>query len=104
MKTDPQSNPVSSAPDSRGPSAEIAPPSAHHRAIAFVRSGPDHSAVIRASVVGKAIPAANPPTRRAAKRTAREGANAAGREAGVAIAGPAISIILRPYRSPSAPK
>ena len=35
-----------------GPSDAIAPPSADHSAIAFVRPGPDHSAVISASVVG----------------------------------------------------
>ena len=40
------------SPAMSGPSAEIAPPSADHSAIDFVRAGPDHSAVISASVVG----------------------------------------------------
>jgi hypothetical protein len=52
MKTEPQSNPVRSAPERSGPSAAIAPPSADQSAMDFVRAGPDHSAVIRASVVG----------------------------------------------------
>ena len=52
MNTEPQSNPVSRAPESSGPSAAMAPPSADHSAIAFVRAGPAHNAVISASVVG----------------------------------------------------
>ena len=39
-------------PASSGPSDEIAPPSADHKAIVLVRAGPDHRAVINASVVG----------------------------------------------------
>ena len=35
-----------------GPREAMAPPSADHRAIDRVRAGPDHKAVIRASVVG----------------------------------------------------
>ena len=50
--TEPQWNCVSRAPAKSGPSAEIAPPSPDHSAIARVRSLPDHSAVIKASVVG----------------------------------------------------
>ena len=51
-KTEPHSKCSSSAPESSGPSAAIAPPSADQSAIEFVRAGPDHSAVISASVVG----------------------------------------------------
>ncbi len=68
-KTDPHSNSVSSAPATSGPSAAIAPPSADHSAIDFVRAGPDHSAVISASVVGYAMPAASPPPTRATNST-----------------------------------
>ncbi len=51
--TEPQSNCSSSAPETSGPSAEIAPPMPDHSAIAFVRGDPDaQSAVISASVVG----------------------------------------------------
>ena len=39
-------------PAASGPSAEMAPPKADHSAIDRVRAGPDHSAVINASVVG----------------------------------------------------
>ena len=94
--TEPQSNPVSSAPESMGPREEIAPPRADHSAIDRVRAGPAHSAVISASVVGKAMPAANPPNRRAANRTSIEGANAAARQAGIESAVPRTSIRLRP--------
>ena len=51
-KTDPHQKYSSSQPAASGPSEEIAPPSADHRAIDLVRPGPDHSAVISASVVG----------------------------------------------------
>ena len=51
-KTEPQSNCSSRAPESSGPSAAMAPPSADQSAIDLVRAGPDHSAVISASVVG----------------------------------------------------
>jgi hypothetical protein len=95
-KTEPQSNSVSSAPDRSGPSAEMAPPRADHSAIDFVRAGPDHSAVMRASVVGKAMPAASPPTRRARNSTSIDGARVATRDAGIASAVPRMSISLRP--------
>ena len=51
-KTEPHSKCSSRNPDTSGPSAAIAPPSADHSAIDRVRAGPDHSAAIRASVVG----------------------------------------------------
>ena len=35
-----------------GPRDEMAPPMPDHSAMARVRAGPDHKAVIRASVVG----------------------------------------------------
>ena len=49
-KTDPHQNCPSSQPATSGPSEAMAPPSADHRAIDFVRPEPDH-AVINASVV-----------------------------------------------------
>src|SRR5208337_224130 len=49
-----------------GPSRAVAPPMPDHSAIALVRAGPDQSAVISSSVVGKAMPAATPPSKRAA--------------------------------------
>jgi hypothetical protein len=61
------------APESSGPRAEIAPPRPDHSAIAFVLPGPDHSAVIKERVVGKAIPAANAPSSRAPKSTSIDG-------------------------------
>ena len=51
-KTEPHQKCSSSAPDTSGPSAEIAPPIADQSAIDRVRAGPDHSAVMSASVVG----------------------------------------------------
>ena len=72
--TEPQSNCSSSAPESSGPSDEIAPPSPDQSAIDLVRAGPDQSAVISASVVGNAIPAASPPSTRATNRTSIDGA------------------------------
>ena len=51
-KTEPQLKYWSSSPARTGPSMAVPPPSADHRAIDRVRAGPDHSAVIRASVVG----------------------------------------------------
>ena len=80
--TDPHQNSSSRAPAVSGPSAEIPPPSADQRAIDFVRAGPDHSAVIRASVVGYAMPAASPPSTRAPISTSTDGAQAASRHAG----------------------
>ena len=51
-KTEPHSKLSSRNPDTSGPKAAIAPPSADHRAIDRVRAGPDHNAAMRASVVG----------------------------------------------------
>src|SRR4029453_12858625 len=52
-KTDPHSNRSSRKPDTSGPRAAIAPPSADQSAIDLVRRGPGaQSAVINASVVG----------------------------------------------------
>ncbi len=67
-----------------------------HSAIAFVRPGPDHSAVISASVVGKAIPAARPPKIRAPTSTPTLEAVAARIAAGIESAVPSTSISLRP--------
>ena len=50
--TEPQLKYSSSHPEMSGPSSAIPPPSADQSAIAFVRAGPDHNAVISASVVG----------------------------------------------------
>ena len=94
--TDSQSNSVSSAPASSGPRAAIAPPSPDQSAIDRVRAGPDHNAVISASVVGYAIPAASPPSTRAKNRTPIDGARAASRHAGTESAIPPTSIRLRP--------
>ena len=74
----------------------IAPPIADHSAIDRVRCGPDQSAVMRASVVGYAMPAAMPPTMRAMMSTVTVGANAARRAAGSDRTTPMTSIILRP--------
>ena len=95
-KTEPQSKCSSRAPESSGPSAAIAPPIADQSAIERVRASPAQSAVISASVVGKAIPAATPPSRRATKRTPIEGASPASSEAGIESPIPSSSIILRP--------
>ena len=67
-----------------------------HSAIAFVRAGPDHSAVISASVVGKAIPAASPPKMRAPIRIPTLEAVAARIDAGIESSVPSTSISLRP--------
>ncbi len=79
-----------------GPSEEIPPPMPDHNAIERVRAGPDHSAVISARVVGKAMPAENPPSRRPAISMPIEPAKAASRQAGIDRAMPRISISLRP--------
>ena len=50
--TDPHQNRSSNAPAISGPSTEMAPPRPDHKAIDRVRPGPDHRAVITASVVG----------------------------------------------------
>ena len=63
---------------------QVGAPTADQSAIAFVLPAPDQSAVISASVVGNAIPAATPPSRRARIRTSGEGASAASNEAGIA--------------------
>jgi hypothetical protein len=73
-KTDPHQKLSSSAPATRGPSAAIPPPIADHKAIALVRPGPDQRAVIKAKVVGYAMPAEIPPSTRAAKSTPSDGA------------------------------
>jgi hypothetical protein len=86
----------STAPDSSGPSADIEAPIPDHSAIGFVRAGPDHSAVINASVVGKAIPAASPPKMRAPTSTPTLDAVAARIAAGIDSAVPSTSISLRP--------
>ena len=103
-KTDPHQNSSRSAPETSGPSAAIAPPSADQSAIDFVLAGPAQSAVIRASVVGYAMPAAIPPPTRATNSTSSEGAYAASTENGIASAVPRISSSFRPYRSPIAPR
>ena len=69
-----------------------------------VRAGPDHNAVISASVVGYAIPAASPPITRARNRTSMEGAQAARQSAGTVSTMPRTRSSYRPYRSPTAPK
>ena len=83
-------------PATRGPSADSPPPIADQRAIAFVRAGPAHSAVMSASVVGNAIPAEMPPTIRAKMRKPSDGAYAAAMDAGIDSEIPRTSIILRP--------
>ena len=103
-KTEPHQKCSSRRPDSSGPRAEIAPPIPDHSAIERVRAGPDHNAVINASVVGNAMPAAMPPNTRAIASTVSLGANAASSEAGIASTVPSTSISLRPCRSPTAPR
>jgi hypothetical protein len=83
-------------PEQSGPSADTPPPIAAHSAIDFVRAGPDQSAVIRASVVGYAIPAARPPITRAANSTSIDGAHAARQSAGTVRIIPRISRSFRP--------
>src|SRR6266508_2132081 len=51
-KTDPHQKCSRSQPATSGPREEIAPPMADQSAIDLVRAGPDHSAAIRAKVVG----------------------------------------------------
>src|SRR5208282_717783 len=94
--TEPHQKCSSSQPDVGGPSKAIAPPIPDHSAIALVRAVPDHSAVISASVVGKAMPAATPPSKRAATSRSALGAKAASRQAGTDSSMPSRSIILRP--------
>src|SRR6185295_15032666 len=87
---------MNTEPHQNGPSEAIAPPSADHRAIERVRAGPDHRAVMSASVVGYAMPADTPPRMRARTRTLSVGAYAASRLAGIDRAMPRTSISLRP--------
>ena len=94
--TEPHQKCSSSKPASSGPSAAMPPPSADHSAMDFVRPGPLHSAVIRASVVGNAIPAERPPSKRAAKSTSSDGAYAASRQAGTDSTMPRTNSSLRP--------
>src|SRR5262249_38156442 len=103
--TEPHQKCSSSPPATSGPSAAIAPPNADHSAIAFVRASPGaHSAVMSARVVGYAIPADSPPMKRARTSTPMLGAYAARRHAGTESTTPLTHIVLRPYRSPTAPK
>ena len=94
--TEPHQKCSSRIPEQRGPSAAIAPPVAAHSAIARVRAGPDQSAVISASVVGYAMPAASPPRMRATIRTSSLGAQAARQSAGIVSSIPPISSSFRP--------
>lgn len=84
------------APASSGPIAETAPPIADHSAMALVRAAPDHSAVIKASVVGYAIPAATPPAMRARFRISIDGAKAASTPVGSERMMPSRSMRRRP--------
>ncbi len=62
-----------------------------------VRPGPGaHNAAIKDSVVGYAMPAANPPNRRPAISTLMLGANPEMSAAGIASVTPRIAISLRP--------
>ena len=70
--TDPHQKYCRRTPESSGPRAAIAPPIPDQSAIDLVRPGPDQSAVINASVVGNAIPAARPPPTRATKSTSSD--------------------------------
>ena len=79
-----------------GPSRATPPPSADQSAIDFVRACPDQSAAIRASVVGYAMPAESPPTRRATKSTVSDGAKPARSEAGMDRHIPSTIMSLRP--------
>jgi hypothetical protein len=62
--TEPHELNVRRYPESSGPREAMAAPIPDHRAIDFVRLGPDHNAAINAGVVGNAIPAAKPPMMR----------------------------------------
>ncbi len=67
--TEPHQKCSSRAPAISGPRAEMPPPIADQSAIDLVRDCPDQSAVMSASVVGKAMPAESPPRMRAATST-----------------------------------
>ena len=103
-KHEPHQNLLRTSPESKGPSAAIEPPTADHAAIDLTRAGPDHSAVISARVVGKAMPAATPPRTRAPMRKVMFGAHAAAIEVGMARVVPSRSMPFRPNRSPIAPR
>ena len=94
--TEPHQKCSSRIPEHSGPSDEIAPPVAAHSAIARVRAAPDQSAVISASVVGYAMPAASPPRMRATIRMYSFGAHAARQSAGIVSSIPPISSSFRP--------
>ena len=94
--TEPHQAQVSSHPAAREATAIMAPPTADQRAIDRVRAGPSHRAVIRASVVGKAMPAATPPRTRARISTPIDGVQAASRAVGTVAAMPSTSSSLRP--------
>ena len=94
--TEPQAKYSSSRPEMSGPSIATPPPSADHIAIECVRAGPDQSAVMRARVVGYAMPAESPPATRATNSTVSLGANPAASEAGIVISMPRTIISLRP--------
>ena len=95
-KTEPHQKCDIRIPAHSGPTAAIAPPTPDHRAMARVLGAPAQSAVISASVVGYAMPAASPPNTRAAKSTVSLGANAASSDAGMARPVPSTSMSLRP--------
>ena len=95
-KTDPHQKCSRHRPARNGPSDAMAAPSPDQSAIDRVRPRPDHNAVINASVVGNAMPAARPPPTRAATSTPVDGAHAASSEKGTASAVPATSSSLRP--------
>ena len=91
-----QAKRVSSSPESSGPQALMAPPTAAHSAIDLVLAGPVHRAAISARQVGKAMPAAMPPKIRAPIRISMVGAKAASSAAGMASTTPVSSSSLRP--------
>ena len=94
--TEPHQKCSSRIPEQSGPSARSrrrSQPTARSR---FVRAAPDHSAVISASVVGYAMPAASPPRMRATIRTYSFGAHAARQSAGIVSSIPPISSSFRP--------
>src|SRR5271166_3173519 len=51
-KTEPHQQCCRSQPEISGPNEHMAPPMPDHRAMDFVRVGPDHNAVMNARVVG----------------------------------------------------
>ncbi len=95
-KTEPHQKCSRRIPAQSGPSALIAPPIAAQSAIERVRSGPAQSAVMSASVVGYAMPAARPPKMRAKISTSSDGAQAARQSAGMVSTIPRMRSSLRP--------